>query len=45
MENLYALNDAEGMRFRASIANQLQNSPNGTEVILKIDRSESKENP
>jgi|SRR6185437_8911460 len=38
IENLYKLNDTEGMRFRASIANQLIDVPDGASVILKIDR-------
>ncbi len=40
IENLYALNDAEGMRFRAIIANQLVGVPDGTTVVFKIDKSE-----
>lgn len=40
IENLYFLNDAEGMRFRASIANQLQDCPDGTKVVLDIKRSQ-----
>jgi hypothetical protein len=40
IENLYALNDAEGMRFRASIANQLHDCPDGSKVALNIKRSE-----
>jgi hypothetical protein len=36
LENFYSLNDAEGMRFRASIANQLMNVPDGSKVVLKI---------
>jgi hypothetical protein len=35
--NLYALNDAEGMRFRANIANQLHDCPDGSKVILRLD--------
>ena len=37
-ENLYALNDAEGMRFRASIANQLRDCPDGSTVVLNVQR-------
>jgi hypothetical protein len=33
---LYALNDVEGMRFRASIANQIRNLPDGAQVQIKI---------
>ena len=39
IENLYILNDAEGMRFRASLANQLVGVPDGTAVVFKINRS------
>jgi len=40
VENLYVLKDVDGMRFRASLANQLINVPDGTEIVLKIKRSE-----
>lgn len=40
IENLYVLNDTEGMRFRASIANQLRDCPDGTKVVLDIKRSQ-----
>lgn len=40
IENLYVLNDTEGMRFRASIANQLHNCPDGTKIVLDIKRSQ-----
>ncbi len=36
IENLYELNDVEGMRFRASIANQLRDCPDGSKVVLNI---------
>lgn len=39
IENLYALNDVEGMRFRASIANQLRDCPDGSKVVLNIKRN------
>ena len=39
IENLYELNDVEGMRFRASIANQLRDCPDGSKVVLNIKRS------
>ncbi len=39
VENLYTLNDVEGMRFRASIANQLVGVPDGTNVVFKIDKN------
>lgn len=38
VENLYALDDVEGMRFRASIANQLKDCPDGSKVVLDIKR-------
>jgi hypothetical protein len=38
IENLYALGDVEGMRFRASIANQLHDCPDGSKVVLNIKR-------
>ena len=40
IENLYALDDAEGMRFRASIANKLHDCPDGSKVVLDIKRGE-----
>ena len=38
VENWYELKDVDGMRFRASLANQLIGVPDGTQIILKIDR-------
>lgn len=38
VENLYACLDVEGMSFRASIANQLIGVPDGTQIVMKIDR-------
>jgi hypothetical protein len=38
IDNLYSLNDVEGMRFRASIANQLVNIPDGAKVVIKIEK-------
>lgn len=35
-DNLYELNEVEGMLFRASIANQLRDVPDGGQVVLKI---------
>ncbi len=35
-ENLYALEDVKGMIFRASIANQLRDVPDGEEIIIEI---------
>jgi hypothetical protein len=40
VENLYALDETEGMRFRASIANQIHDSPDGSHVVLDIKRSD-----
>jgi len=36
LENLYPLADAKGMSFRASIANQIRDLPDGSEIIFKI---------
>jgi hypothetical protein len=36
LQNLYACRDVEGMRFRALIANQIRNLPDGSQVVLKI---------
>jgi hypothetical protein len=33
--NLYTLDDAEGMRFRASIANQIRDLPDGSQITFK----------
>jgi len=38
VENLYALRDVEGMRFRASLANQLIDVPDGTKIVFRIER-------
>jgi hypothetical protein len=38
VENLYQISDAEGMRFRASIANQLIGIPDGGKIVIKIDK-------
>jgi hypothetical protein len=43
IENLYELNDVEGMRFRASIANQLRDCPDGSKVVLKVQRARDHE--
>lgn len=40
IENLYILKDVDGMRFRASIANQLVGVPDGTKIVFKIDRKD-----
>ncbi|MGD9644213.1 MAG: hypothetical protein AB7U73_00785 [Pirellulales bacterium] len=37
LENLYALDDVKGMRFRASIANQIRDLPDGTKIRFRID--------
>ena len=35
--NLYPLNDVEGMRFRAIIANQIRDLPDGAQIIIDTD--------
>jgi hypothetical protein len=35
LDNLYLANSVEGMRFRGSIARQIQNIPDGNKVVLK----------
>jgi hypothetical protein len=35
-ENLYMLEEVEGMRFRATIANQIRDIPDGSKVIFKL---------
>lgn len=37
LKNLYKLNEVESLRYRASITNQLRDSPDGSKVILKAD--------
>lgn len=37
VENLYSLADVEGMSFRASIANQIRDVPDGAQVILNSE--------
>lgn len=37
VDNLYSLVDVNGMLFRASIANQIRNLPDGAEIVLGID--------
>ena len=36
IDNLYLIDATEGMKFRASIAQQIQNSPDGTNISIKI---------
>ena len=36
IENLYEIDDVEGMRFRASIANQLEGVPDGANIQLSL---------
>jgi RHS repeat-associated protein len=36
VENLYPLNDVKAMRFRASIANQIRDLPDGSQIILEV---------
>ncbi len=38
VENLYPLQDVEGMRLRASIAGQIRELPDGSQVILQVKR-------
>ncbi|PWU12237.1 MAG: SMI1/KNR4 family protein [Verrucomicrobia bacterium] len=38
VENLYELNDLEGMRVRADIATQLKACPDGSKVVIRIRR-------
>jgi hypothetical protein len=40
MENLYQDEDVKGMLFRASIANQIRDVPDGSEISLSVERSE-----
>jgi hypothetical protein len=40
IENLYVLKDVDGMRFRASIANQLLDVPDGSKVVFKVERKQ-----
>ena len=39
--NLYALEDVEGMRFRASVANQIRDLPDGAQIIFKTSPIEA----
>jgi len=43
VENLYALSDVEGMRFRASIANQIRDCPDGTNVTFSIKQPQRRD--
>lgn len=36
--NLYSLSDVDGMRLRASIANQIKNVPDGGQVVIELTR-------
>jgi hypothetical protein len=36
IDNLYSIGDVEGMRFRASIANQIRDVPDGSTVEIKL---------
>jgi hypothetical protein len=36
VDNLYALNDVKGMQFRASMANQIRNLPDGAQIVLEV---------
>jgi hypothetical protein len=44
LENLYAQNDVNGMLFRASIANQIRDLPDGSEISINI-QAPSKNDP
>jgi hypothetical protein len=35
LDNLYPLDDVKGMLFRASIANQIRDLPDGSEIVIK----------
>lgn len=35
IENLYLLNDVKGMQFRASIANQIRDLPDGSQIVFE----------
>jgi len=36
MENLYSISDVDAMSFRASIANQMRDLPDGSKVVLRV---------
>jgi hypothetical protein len=36
VENLYSLNEVEGMLFRSSISNQIRNLPEGSQVVIRV---------
>jgi hypothetical protein len=44
LENLYLLEDTQGMLFRASIANQIRDVPEGGEVIIEIINKPNRRN-
>jgi hypothetical protein len=35
LDNLYSVEEVKGMQFRASIANQIRDLPDGSDVVLK----------
>lgn len=37
LDNLYLADAVEGMRFRADIASQIKELPDGAQIILNID--------
>jgi hypothetical protein len=43
VKNLHSLSDVKGMRFRASIANQIRSVPNGMEIVFKLDNDDTPE--
>lgn len=42
LENLYICDDIEGMVFRASIANQIRDVPNGGQIVLEVINKKQK---
>jgi hypothetical protein len=40
IDNLYAIDDVQSMRLRASIANQIRDLPDGAEIVLDISRED-----
>lgn len=40
VDNLYAIDDAQGMLFRASLANQIRDLPDGAQIVLDIPSNE-----
>ena len=38
IDNLYSINDVKGMSFRAAIANQIHNVPDGADIVINIEK-------